>query len=56
MKIEAALGTLDAASLGRLGTVFTQERYLKILGEGPQIDHALQAISRQGTPPRSPTR
>jgi hypothetical protein len=43
-KIESALGSLDAASLNRLGTVFTQERYLKILGEGPHIDHALHAI------------
>jgi hypothetical protein len=50
-KIEAALGSLDQASLGRLGTVFTQERYLKILGEGPHIDHALQAIRLgKGTP------
>ncbi|MET0684174.1 MAG: hypothetical protein ABW060_02610, partial [Solirubrobacteraceae bacterium] len=50
-KIEAALGSLDAASLERLGTVFTQERYLKILGEGPHIDHALQAIQLgKGTP------
>ncbi|HYI19111.1 MAG TPA: hypothetical protein VD836_10405 [Solirubrobacteraceae bacterium] len=50
-KIEAALGSLDAASLDRLGTVFSQERYLKILGEGPHIDHALQAIQLgKGTP------
>jgi len=50
-KIEAALGSLDAASLERLGTVFTQERYLKILGEGPHLDHALQAIQLgKGTP------
>jgi len=46
-KIEAALGALDAESLARLGTVFPQERYLKILGEGPHIDHAFRGI-RQG--------
>jgi hypothetical protein len=50
-KIEAALGSLDEANLARLGTVFPQERYLKILGEGPHIDHALHAIELgSGTP------
>ena len=43
-RIQAALGSLDAANIARLDTLFAQERYLKILGEGPHIEHALQAI------------
>jgi hypothetical protein len=43
-KVEAALGAMDADSLIRLGKVFSQERYLKVLGEGPHINHAFRTI------------